>query len=115
MGLSSPESNQSPCLFKWVPSGALAHDEETGLDYRKDGPLSRIPRSVTIYGSKVGRGSCSFVENLAAIDEGRRVLSARNRMYRPKQNVSSEWRRTRSKLVMNGENRNLITTLQGKE
>src|SRR5258706_3817647 len=46
--------------------------------YRKDSPLPRVLRSVAMYGSKVGRESCLFVDHVAAIDEGRRALSTQN-------------------------------------
>ena len=46
--------------------------------YRKDSPLPRVLRSVAMYGSKVGRGSCLLVDNVAAIDEGRRALSTQD-------------------------------------
>src|SRR5258706_15543012 len=58
--------------------GVLAHDGKGFWLYRKDSPLPRVLRSVAMYRSKVGRGSCLLVDNVAAIDEGRRALSTQN-------------------------------------
>ena len=39
--------------------------------------VPRIPRIVAIYGSKVGRGSCLFIDNVAAVNEGRQSIEHR--------------------------------------
>lgn len=53
-----------------------------GFDYIGGMVRPRIPRSVAIFGSKVGQGLCLFVGNVFAIDEERRALSTLESCYR---------------------------------